>query len=399
MNKEEVVLRTVIDTVPQWYFGNIGPHTYSISHNGVSVDFCSHRNLTPELFKLLDFAKSSLPRWLSHMPTTPTPSALGKIREDLALFWLSLLAPGVQWDKLLAYAESLRFKTYENQPVSLNLIISQGVGTADISEESIQKILDPLASSQNAFFRVDFCGRFIDYEQVLWNETTAPKDYKFNPDFVQPFVSKLGISEYSFNVTSRRDILVLSTDEMLAAYRKGNWYIYSVNTLKNSITDITGNYRVGCNLFDLVFDLSYRRHGALLIFDPEHNVIENIVNKGSIIMPGSNPDIARSMLKGAVYPIQMGHLNYEKRKKRILLEIASVDGAVVFDDTNVLAFGAMIAAHNNAGGQAGARTTAARSAYLFGGIPVKISSDGEISMLFTSCSNNDLKEQAELRFM
>ncbi|MBD2106770.1 hypothetical protein [Nodosilinea sp. FACHB-13] len=399
MNKVETVLQTIIDTIPQWYLGTVGSQAYSLSYDSTTVHFCCHRSLTPDLHKLYDFAEAQLPNWLSLMPTTPTPSALGKIREDLVLFWLSSQAPSVEWDKLLAYAEGLRFRTYENQPISLNLIVSSGVGTLDITQDSIQKIIDPLASSQNAFFRVDYSSRYINYEQVAWHETTEPSEYKFSPDFVQPFVSRLERNEFSFHLTARHDILILNRSGMLAAYRKGNWYIYSVYTFKNSITDITGNYRVGCNLFDLVFDLSYRRHGALLIYDPQHKVVDKIINKGSIIKPGATSDSARSMLRPAVYPIEMGNISYEKRKKRLLLEIAGIDGAVVFDDKNVLAFGAMIATHDDAGDLAGARTTAARSAYLYEGIPVKISSDGDISMLFLSKNRAGEKAEAMLKFM
>lgn len=399
MSKEETALRTIIDTIPQWYVGTIGPFVRSLSHGGSKVSFCSHRDLTPDLYDLRHYAETQLAGWIAQMPATPTPSALGKIREDLALFWLSNQAPTVDWAKFLAYSEWLRFRTYENQPVSLNLIISPGEGGLDVTHDAIQKIIDPLASSQNAFLRVDYSGRFLNYEQVSWQETNEPADYKFNPDFVQPFVSRLGDGDFSFHVTPRRDIIILDRYGMLAAYRRGNWYIYAVQTLKNSITAITGHYRVGCNLFDVVFDLSYRRHGALLIYDPNHSVIQNVINKGSLIVPGAKPGIAHAMLASAVHPIRMGATSYEARKKRLLLEIASVDGAVIFDESNVLAFGAMIATHPDAGGQAGARTTAARSAYLFGGIPAKISSDGDISLLFKSRNLSGASADAELRFL
>jgi DNA integrity scanning protein DisA with diadenylate cyclase activity len=67
-----------------------------------------------------------------------------------------------------------------------------------------------------------------------------------------------------------------------------------------------------------------------------------------------------------------------------MMEVASIDGAVIFDANNVLAIGAVIETHEDVGSQAGARSTAALSAYHWGGRPVKVSSDGEISVYFAS---------------
>ena len=64
--------------------------------------------------------------------------------------------------------------------------------------------------------------------------------------------------------------------------------------------------------------------------------------------------------------------------------MACVDGAVVFDDHRLLAIGALIRSHLSVGNQLGARTTAARSAYLWGPHPIKVSSDGDVTLYFKS---------------
>ncbi len=400
LNKDEVVLSEIIKTIPHWYNGSTGLHTFSLKHNHSSISFCSHRNLTPELTELLNYVRKTIPEWSQQMPQTPTPSSIRKIREDMALFWLYRLAPFIKWDKLLAYAEWLRFRTYENQHISLNLILSDAAGGFDITTDSVQKIIDPLATSQNVYFRTNGELQFIGYEQIAWSDTKETTDYKFNPDFVQPFISILKDKDVSFHLTPRGDILILKKFGMLAAYRKGQWYIYDTNTFKNSIGEIMGSYRVGCNLFDVVFDLSYRRHGALLIYDPKHQAVEHVVNKSSILLEGKGkPDDVRTMLSSSIAGIKMGATEYEARKKKLFLEIACIDGAVLFDDNNILAFGAMIQTHTEAGGHSGARTTAAKSAYLWGGKPVKISSDGDISMLFKSRDANGKEVDSELDFM
>jgi hypothetical protein len=89
------------------------------------------------------------------------------------------------------------------------------------------------------------------------------------------------------------------------------------------------------------------------------------------------------MLAPSVVSISMKNQSMSLRKKRVLLELASMDGAVIFDDNKILSFGSMIQTHPSAGSHAGARTTAYESAYLYGGKPFKVRSDGDISLRFS----------------
>jgi len=69
--------------------------------------------------------------------------------------------------------------------------------------------------------------------------------------------------------------------------------------------------------------------------------------------------------------------------------MACVDGALVFDDERLLAVGALVRSHPNVGNQLGARATAARSAYLWGAHPIKVSSDGDVTLYFKSRGPDD----------
>ena len=46
-----------------------------------------------------------------------------------------------------------------------------------------------------------------------------------------------------------------------------------------------GNRDVAANLVEVVFDLSFKRQGALLVYDPEHRILERILNPVSILNP------------------------------------------------------------------------------------------------------------------
>jgi hypothetical protein len=203
--------------------------------------------------------------------------------------------------------------------------------------------------------------------------------------------------DVSVHLTSRGDMVVMNKLGLLAARRQGRWKAYDVQTLKNCIGSIVGDYWVGCNIFEVLFDLSFKRHGALLIFDPNHKVLEKIVNNASV--GGRTADAPRKILGSSINHLALGDANALTAKKWLLLELASIDGAVVFDKDRVLAFGAMIAPDSKVGSHAGARTTAALSAYHHGGHPIKISSDGDITVYFTSKGKNNKQCPANLSFL
>lgn len=166
------------------------------------------------------------------------------------------------------------------------------------------------------------------------------------------------------------------------------------------IMDKSSSYWVACNLFEVLLDLSYKRHGALLIYD-NHNIISPFVtNKESLLFNNKdNIDVIRKNMTSAIGDIAMGSSKPEHVKKRLLIELASMDGAVIYSDNRLKGFGCMIQAHPNAGEAAGARTTAALSAYLHGGFAVKVSTDGEITIFFTSRSPDGKTSPAQLSFL
>jgi hypothetical protein len=397
---EELVMNAVVSCVPHWYRSEYAKNVYELELNKTSARFCSHNPLTTNLQIMYTFARNNLGVWYSQMPAIPTPRSLEQIREDVALRWLEIADSSVNWNKFVAYIEDVRFRTYENDRVMMNLVIGDGAGKLSLSDPAMQKILDPLSSSSQVYFRVDRELRFLDYEEIMWKEVRESPGYRFVPEFLQPFASILREGEFSVHLHDHGDIFIMNARGLLAANRKGRWCIYDAQTFKNSVCDIMGNITVGSNIFELMFDLSYRRHGALLVYDPEHKVLKNIVNAQSTIGGESpSPDAARGMLGPVIRGIQLGRSAPLIRKKYLFLEIAGVDGAVIFDDEELLAVGAMIKPHPKLGSYLGARTIATQSAYRYGGIPVKVSADGDIHILFESSDTGCNSGDAELSFM
>lgn len=398
--KELDALRAVVGMVPHWYEAEFGlvPHTLSLG--GESIKFFTHRRLTPQSSSLLESAGKELPALFEYAKRLPLGRAVEELQERFAIIWLSQVTGSVRWSRLIEYLEQVSQRTYENQRVTCNFVITVGEGTSDITSREVQKIIDPLATSLHTYIKIDHELKFLGYEQIKWGEVEETEKYKFNPEFLQPVASVLRGDDYSVHLTGKGDIVIMNKSGLLAAKRKGRWKLYDVFTFKNTLSSIADNYWVGCNIFEILFDLSFKRHGALLVYDPKKEVVKHVVNKGSIIWgEEATPDAARAMLLPSVERIVMGHRESKARAKRLFLELASMDGAVIFTAANVLAFGAMIATHPAASLEAGARSTAAVSSYNWGGVPFKISSDGEIAVYFKSTDAKGNTCFAKLEFL
>lgn len=379
---EGFVLEAVIEAVPQWYEGTQAAWTSELRLGLERRPICSHRPPDQRLEALLGFVEQNLESWHRSLSEPVSPSQVAAIRKAVALEWLRLHDEAVDWARLLAYMEHIKDRRHENRALSRNLVIARGSGDVDITSLGVQKVLDPLASGEMVYLMVDQDLHFLDYDEISWDEIKEERDFTFSVDFLHPFSHRVHQGAYLAHLTQEREIVVVGKEGLIAAERRNRWYVYDSPTLRHSLIDIFGNEHIGRNLFEIIFDLSYRRKGALLVYDPDHTVLGQVINRESVAEPNGRPDEVHRMLWPAVGHIRLGGGARSDVKKRLLMEIAGLDGAVIFDDRSILAFGAMIRTHPDAGGVVGARTTAAVSAYLDGGTTVKISSDGDVCIIF-----------------
>jgi hypothetical protein len=392
---ETEIAQEIIGMVPHWYRAKCGPQRYSLTVGDHREFFFNHRKLTPTLDKFLSYIQHRMQDIQLHYFST-FPSLVDVLLENFAVEWLRLHAPDIDWKRLVKYLDEISRRTFENHPVALNLIVRSGHGQGDITQAQLQKVFDEIASSPFSFLAVDPKLQLLEYGEVEWSQVNDNPTSKFYPESLHPVHCVLKTGELSAHVTSLGDLIVLDQHGLLAARRKRKWKVYDVRAFKNSLAQCLGKHSVGVNLFEIVLDLSFRRCGALLVYDPRHAVRDHIRNEASIIWPdwkGKTPETddvyAQTLIGRSLEQLAMGEGIGALRSKQRLIELAQVDGAVIFDDQHLLAVGAIIAGHPSVGNQLGARTTAARSAYLWGAHPVKVSSDGDVTVFFTSRKGND----------
>jgi hypothetical protein len=385
---EKEIGREIVRLVPHWYEAECGPEQYSFSVGEHTSSFCNHCKLTPSLNAFLTRICTRT-RELPLEYFIQFPSLIDVFLESMAIDWLQTHSAATDWARLIKYLETVARRTYENRPVSLNLIIRAGAGVGDITGPHFQKFFDQLASSPFSYLAVDSDLRLMHYGEIEWSQVETCNSGKFHPEFLHPIHSIMDATDLSAHLTAQGDLIIMSKAGLLATRRKRKWKIYDVRTFKNSLSYCLGNCYVGANLFEVVFDLSFRRQGALLIYDPEHQIQNHLLNPESLLFPdGMGDEVDRvsgqTLIGRSIEDIAIGKKAGSLKRKRRLIEMACVDGAVVFDDTRLLAVGALIRSHPGVGNQLGARTTAARSAYLWGARPIKVSSDGDVTIYFQS---------------
>ena len=388
---EAEIASEIIRLIPSWYQAKCGPHRYLLRIGDHEEPFYHHRNLSPILERFLarlHLATKDVDSQRIHV----SPGLLDILLESLAIEWLTIHSPTTDWARIIDYLEQVSRRTHETEPVSLNLVIQAGKGTGNITQPNVQKFLDRLASSPFSFLAVDHSLHLIEYGAVEWSQIREADSPKFYPLFLHPIHSILAPGELCVHLTPQGDLILLDRNGLLAARCRREWKLFDTPNFTDSLAYCLGSAVVVANLLEVIFDLSFRRRGALLIYDPKHEIRGHILNRESVIFSGWRTDLSvetgvesgQAVIAPSLRDLAIGRDSETLRRKIRLIELANVDGALVFDDDQLLAAGAIIESHPNAGDQLGARATAARSAYLWGACPVNVSSDGDVTVYFKS---------------
>ncbi|WP_143594081.1 diadenylate cyclase [Synechococcus sp. BO 8801] len=379
---------SLLEMVPQWYVSKIPSlNRRAIGSSQNCIFFHSKRAPTPALSRHLDYVNNNFQKLASRAGSTKSIHDISTIQQIVAINYLDDIYPGVEWASIVDYLCNAALRTYENSQINKNLLIdTTAIGIHSLFSDSFQKIVDPIGCAMNTVIRVDRWGNFVDIEQVGWDQINVTSEYKFYPEFLSPVYSKTSPSAISAVLTRQGDIII-GSESIAVTRRQYKWRLYDAPTLKNCIFDLypfPDSYRIACNIYAHLFELSYKRHGALLIADPNSRVIRKVVNKHAIIdfdVQAPSNDLRR-VIGEKIWDLGLGISNYKSRKSWIVNEVASMDGALIFNGKNITAYGAMIELHPDLGNQFGARTSAAISALKWGGYPTKISSDGEVRIYF-----------------
>jgi hypothetical protein len=390
---EAEIGREIIRLVPHWYEAECGAVEYSMPIGNYTARFFNHGKLSANLGRLWEqigerLGELQLERFAEYAGATDV------LMENFATQWLRLQAREPDWVKLVKYLETVSRRTSENLPVALTLLIRPGSGMADITQPHLQKFFDRLAASPLTFtyLAVDADLRLMHYGSVDWSQVNSSTASKFYPEFLHPIHSVMDAADIVAHLTPYGELVIMDKAGVLATKRKKKWKLYDARSFTASLAQCLESREVAANLIEMIFDLSFKRQGALFIYDPQHCILPRILNPECIMAPfwkvnghaQPKTPLGQALIQDSIEDIALGKKAGSVKKRRQLIELACIDGAIVFDDHRLLAVGALIRSHPDVGSHLGARITAAKSAYLWGAHPVAVSSDGDVTVHFRS---------------
>jgi hypothetical protein len=384
--------RLIYNTIPEVHQG-LGEDIYlRQSYEEVMPDVFSVFPISPQLKEYFQQCEKILEEIRSNLSSKEYSLIEEEwIQQKFAEAWLKARTQIQNWDLVIDYTRRLARRTVENQSLSKTLVIEKGqAGNSSVSmlSQEFSKVVDWLASSQFTFLKVNERLQILSYHAISLSEVKELSSYRFYPDFLHPVLSTLtGQNSTLVHLTQQGDLVIANQDGIIASKRKDRWTIYDPDHIVQSLAKVL-NEKIGqdirtedpvcvaCSLFQILFDMSFRRHGGLLIIDRPDNV--KLYVAGGIERNEGGP-------LSSIFPHSpFNGLQYSIPETRKLVELSLVDGALILDPRgNLVQLGARIRSHNETPESFGMRDMAAYSAARYGATAFKVSADGEISVFFT----------------
>jgi hypothetical protein len=289
---------------------------------------------------------------------------------------------GLAFDPLpvLQFIRALSQETYENQRLAYGLILSRAQGEGALLSEAFEnKRFKKVTDGFSTGLVLDREGRILELAAL----TTPVREglaLSRRPWWVGSLAEAarsrrgLGIA-----LTRNGDLLIVEQRRLVFTQRAGVWRKWDHAAILGrlrSLWDLRGRPheidRVLTYLYHVALDLSFRRSGGLLVVAGSEERVRSLLTSPTDIVDSQRRTGPEKALDGSL----AGRAIF-RSDRRVVADLASMDGALVVDRTGRLwAYAAMTQASRSA--QQGARTRAAYAASR-AGVAIKISADGDIS--------------------
>lgn len=388
------ISRLIFDTIPQLYEASHGPYPIDLRINGEEARVYSLAPLTPALKHYLERA-SVIWEELRPMTEGEISQIIERewVQQKFVVDWLESRTQIQSWGSILDYVRRLSRRLTENQALAKTIVVEPGFTDSThvkISDPDYLKVFDWLGTSPYTYFRVKEDLGIQAFEALPTADVDAPQGFRFYPDWLHPIIGSLkDPNAIVVHLSDNDNIFVADRNGLIASKRAlESWTIYDIEHVMNSVAlAMKGKMNqsacqarpipVARSLFQILFDVSMKRHGALLILDEPENLHRYVV-KGIERGPHS--------ALNSIFPHSPNaELLYTIPEVRRLVELSSVDGALILDlHGSLLQVGSMVLSHPDAPNRFGTRETAAFSAAKNGAVAFKVSADGAMSLFFTS---------------
>jgi hypothetical protein len=292
---------------------------------------------------------------------------------------------------LFSALHTLSEQTYENKSLSFGCLIDSkrrgGQNRAKFPSDFLvaKKKYRALSDGFRTAYYVSGDGHVLDFLDLDGYKSSSLTAHNYFPDWGALIARASRGSKCGIALTRQGDILVFDGGTLRFTHRHGRWQYWNHNHVINLLCDRAKAQRVPPKVKNSVvaaayvaaLDISFRRSGGLLVVLHNERNLRQIVRAGDAISDnksvGADVDFDR-VIKGKAI---------QRLSTRVLVELASLDGAIVVSNRGqILAYGSILTPKKLGRVRAseGSRTKAATGASNYG-LAFKVSSDGGIEVL------------------
>ena len=282
---------------------------------------------------------------------------------------------------------NLAGQSYENKQLSFGCLLDPQFAAKPAKDELfpddvlIHKRYKALSDGYRTCYRVSTNGKIVQFEDLISSKIKS-KGTHFYPEWCEHLARNSQGEACGVCLTPQGDILIFDAGTLRFTYRHGEWQYWNhthiIDLLKNraraqgvGVKIIAG---VAQTIYRAALDVSFRRSGGLLVLLHDRKRIHDMTLKGDAIDDRNRKSLHRT------FDESLPSTHIQKLPRQLLVELASLDGAVVLNNSGkIMAYGAVLNPRRKGiiGIAEGSRTKAAIGASKYG-IAVKISSDGDM---------------------
>jgi hypothetical protein len=297
--------------------------------------------------------------------------------------------PPLTIDSIFDALHTLSEQSYENKALTFGCIVDsrrRSIGNrADFPEAFLtSKKYKALSDGFRTAYLISGNGKILDFVDIDRFEKSHLTERHHYPDWAEPIARVSREGRCGIALSRQGDILVFDNGTLRFTYRFGRWQYWNHAHLVHLLRDLARAQHVRPSILGRVvgaiyraaLDVSFRRSGGLFVVLRNRTNLARVVRFGEAI--GDDGRDERDLELDEI----MGRHPIQSLPRAVAVEIAALDGAVVFANSGqTLAYGAVLQPKKvgRLRGTEGSRTKAAIGASNYG-LAIKVSSDGDITI-------------------
>lgn len=287
---------------------------------------------------------------------------------------------------------TLSEQSYENKALTFGCLLEPRKKVKDQEAQFPSDFLSAkkykaLSDGFRTAYRISANGKVLGLIDLDRFEKKELSEKHYYPDWAEALARASRSGKCGIALGRQGDILVFDNGTLRFTYRYGRWQYWNHAHLVSLLRDRARAQRVPKKILGRVvgaiyraaLDVSFRRSGGLFVILHNRKYLRDVVRVGDAI-----GDSSRRSATDREFDEFIQEHNIQSLSRVVLVELASLDGAIVLDNSGqILAYGAVLQP-KKAGrlrGTEGSRTKAAIGASEYG-LAVKISSDGDITVYY-----------------